>query len=286
MDPNNQNPQVGDLTKLEEDLQKLNSQVTTPTPPPIATVSTTEPLKTAVVAEPVLPQTPIQEPPVAQIKQETQPPVAHGFPTAIHNTDVTNGTVNPVAQNPAFAQNSNQQADVKPADPVGNPPGKKSNLVLTIAFVLMAVAVLAAVAYAVGNSFKKDKQPSQATNTTSYNVATPQASTESATPVATENSAASPSATTPLPKTIDIKNFAYSPSNLIVKPGETVTVKNSDSVAHSLTEDTNLFDTGLIQPGESKTFIVPSKAGSYKVHCAPHPSITGTIVVEDSGNPS
>ncbi len=290
MDPNNQNPQVGDIAKLEEDLQKLNSQALptqeAATSTVVSSVNTTAPVSLTNTQTPTSPPSNTQvDAPVTQ-----SPTVPHGFPTAIHNGQVAE-TVNATAQNPAFSnpafnQSPPQPTEVKTSEPGTNPPGKKSNLVLTIAFVLMAVAVLAAAAYAIGNSSKKSDQMSEAAPTTTSVTATPVSSTESATPAAYESSTSSPSASTTQPKTVEIKNFAYSPATLNVKAGETVTVKNSDSVAHSLTEDTSLFDTGLIQPGESKTFIAPTKAGSYKVHCVPHPSITGTIVVEESGNPS
>ncbi len=46
---------------------------------------------------------------------------------------------------------------------------------------------------------------------------------------------------------IVISNFAYSPMNLTVAPGQTVRVVNHDSTAHTLTAGAgNAFDTGTI----------------------------------------
>lgn len=79
--------------------------------------------------------------------------------------------------------------------------------------------------------------------------------------------------------TITIENYTYSPANLVVKVGDTVTWVNNDTVGHTATSNDGAFDTGLIgQANEaSVTF---DKPGTYSYHCTPHPQMTGTIVVE------
>ena len=77
---------------------------------------------------------------------------------------------------------------------------------------------------------------------------------------------------------IVIKNFAYSPVSLTVKPGATVTVKNDDVAIHTVT-DNGMFDTGDISPGASKTFTAPTTAGSYPYICTIHQFMHGTLVV-------
>lgn len=77
---------------------------------------------------------------------------------------------------------------------------------------------------------------------------------------------------------IVIKNFAYAPVSLTVKPGATVTVKNADVAIHTVT-DSGAFDTGDIAPGASKTFTAPTKAGSYPYICTIHQFMHGTLVV-------
>ena len=81
------------------------------------------------------------------------------------------------------------------------------------------------------------------------------------------------------PDTIVIKNFAFSPSNLTVAPGATVTVMNEDSTAHTVTATNQGFDTGNIGAGATKTFTAPSKAGSYGYICNIHQYMTGTLTV-------
>jgi plastocyanin len=78
---------------------------------------------------------------------------------------------------------------------------------------------------------------------------------------------------------ITIKNFAFSPASITVAPGATVTVTNSDSVAHTLTSKSGGFDTGDIQAGQSKTFTAPNNSGSYPYICTIHQYMAGTLTV-------
>jgi plastocyanin len=81
--------------------------------------------------------------------------------------------------------------------------------------------------------------------------------------------------------TIVIKNFMFAPMSVSVAPGTVVTVRNEDTVTHTLTDQTDpkLFSTGDIAPGQSKTFKAPNTAGSYSYICSIHQYMTGTIVV-------
>ena len=78
-----------------------------------------------------------------------------------------------------------------------------------------------------------------------------------------------------------IKNFMFSPVTLTVAPGATVTVRNEDSVTHTLTDKANssLFGTGNIAAGQSITFHAPKQAGNYTYICEIHQYMTGTLVV-------
>ncbi len=94
--------------------------------------------------------------------------------------------------------------------------------------------------------------------------------------------AASKKAAASVPKagtTITIRNFAFLPGKLKVRPGQKVTVLNRDSVVHTLTSTTGKFNTGDIAPGKSVTFVAPTKAGSYPYRCMIHQFMTGTLVV-------
>jgi plastocyanin len=105
-------------------------------------------------------------------------------------------------------------------------------------------------------------------------------SSPSATPsaTATGSSASQKTGTT---DTIVIKNFMFSPDSLTVAPGAVVTVRNEDSVTHTLTDkaDQNAFNTGPVSPNQTKTFKAPDKAGTYPFLCMIHQFMTGTLVV-------
>jgi plastocyanin len=93
-----------------------------------------------------------------------------------------------------------------------------------------------------------------------------------------------------------IENFAYTPANLTVNVGTTVTWVNKDSVGHTVTEgdpnspkpaDSRVFDSSgeaatgqvtLITPGQSwsYTFTTP---GTYEYYCIVHPYMIGHITV-------
>jgi plastocyanin len=80
---------------------------------------------------------------------------------------------------------------------------------------------------------------------------------------------------------ITIQNFAFSPKTLTVKRGDAVVFKNSDSVTHTVTADGGVFDSSQIQPGGSFTLDTATlAAGSYTYHCAPHPTMTATLIVQ------
>jgi len=79
--------------------------------------------------------------------------------------------------------------------------------------------------------------------------------------------------------TIVIKNFAFSPGTLVVTPGETITVRNEDNVAHTVTSTTGRFATGPVQPGTSTTITAPNAPGTYPYICSIHQYMTGTLTV-------
>jgi plastocyanin len=105
-------------------------------------------------------------------------------------------------------------------------------------------------------------------------------SSASATPSVTATGS-SASQKTGATDTIVIKNFMFSPDSITVSPGAVITVKNEDSVTHTLTDktDQNTFNTGPVAPNQTKTFKAPDKAGSYPFFCTIHQYMTGTLVV-------
>jgi plastocyanin len=77
---------------------------------------------------------------------------------------------------------------------------------------------------------------------------------------------------------ITIKDFGYT-TPASVSPGATITVKNEDDTAHTVTADSgNAFDDQA--PTGTSTFTAPTEPGSYPFHCTFHPEMHGTLVVK------
>jgi plastocyanin len=83
---------------------------------------------------------------------------------------------------------------------------------------------------------------------------------------------------------VDMKNFAYVPTQIHISAGQTVTWTNGDYLAHTVTADDGSFDSGYIGLGGtfSKEFDTP---GTYQYYCAPHggPGLVGmaaTVIVD------
>jgi plastocyanin len=83
--------------------------------------------------------------------------------------------------------------------------------------------------------------------------------------------------------TVTIADFAFSPGQLTITEGTTVTWVNNDSAPHTATGDGGEFDTGQIDPGGSAS-ITFDTAGTYSYFCSIHPSMTATIVVQAAGS--
>jgi plastocyanin len=75
-----------------------------------------------------------------------------------------------------------------------------------------------------------------------------------------------------------IKGFSFQPDDLKVKVGAKVTWTNDDTVAHTVTADTNSFASGNLQQGGSFSFTF-TRPGTYAYHCSIHPSMHGSVVV-------
>jgi plastocyanin len=80
--------------------------------------------------------------------------------------------------------------------------------------------------------------------------------------------------------TVSIKNFSFSPSTIIIKPGTNVIWVNDDSAAHTIVSDSgNLLNSQPLSPGQSFDFTF-TELGSINYYCSIHPSMKGTIIVE------
>jgi plastocyanin len=83
---------------------------------------------------------------------------------------------------------------------------------------------------------------------------------------------------------VSMVNFAFSPAQLEIPVGTTVTWTNGDEgIGHTATSDDGLWDSGIISTGESFSFTF-EEPGEYPYYCKPHggpggQGMSGTIVV-------
>ena len=78
---------------------------------------------------------------------------------------------------------------------------------------------------------------------------------------------------------VEIKGMKFSPANLEVAAGDTVTFTNQDSAPHTATANDGSFDTGRLGKGESGTVTIGG-AGSFDYFCEIHRSMTGRIAAQ------
>jgi plastocyanin len=79
---------------------------------------------------------------------------------------------------------------------------------------------------------------------------------------------------------VSIVNFAFTPEEIKIKTGETVTWLNDDGAPHGLKFDDGAKGTDVFLPGAtfSRRF---DRAGAYNYSCSVHPYMTGRVVVAD-----
>ena len=80
---------------------------------------------------------------------------------------------------------------------------------------------------------------------------------------------------------VDIQNFAFSPQSVTINVGDKVTWTNLDTIFHTSTSTTGVWNSGTLSNMQSFafTFLVPP--GSYEYVCTLHPfMLPGKVVVE------
>ena len=92
-------------------------------------------------------------------------------------------------------------------------------------------------------------------------------------------SRAAPTALAAASSAVRIRDFEFAPGSVTVNVGDTVTWTNDGPTAHTATAQNGSFDTGLLSAGQSGSHTF-DQAGSFAYYCAPHPNMTGTIVVQ------
>src|SRR5919107_314892 len=161
---------------------------------------------------------------------------------------------------------------------------------LMYAIPLSLIAVLVFAAIAVAQDVQKGQQAGQEpsptttdTNTTDVQNSTtlPAKKEPAETTMPAESTAPAPNSTTTR-GTLPINAQGFDPAQLSIASGTTLKIVNTDIEAHTATADNDLFDTGVLKPGESKEVYFEG-AGSVTYHDALHPDRKGSIIVGEGG---
>lgn len=98
-------------------------------------------------------------------------------------------------------------------------------------------------------------------------------------PHSTYAASASPALTVKVSITTNKKGvFTFKPKSVTIAVGTTVKWTNNTTVAHTVTSDTGIFNSGIINPGGTFKFTF-TKKGTFGYHCMIHPFMIATIIV-------
>lgn len=138
------------------------------------------------------------------------------------------------------------------------------------------VAAVVVVLVVLGFVLTRPQQPTRAPEPTP----TPPTSTESASLAAPEG------AKTTEETVVKITAAGFSPKDVTIKAGATVTWMNEDTAVHTVNSAVHPthqvyppLNLGNIQPGGKVSLTFPT-AGTYKYHDHLNPSLTGSVIVE------
>ena len=81
------------------------------------------------------------------------------------------------------------------------------------------------------------------------------------------------------PVAVTIDNFTFKAPVVTVRPGTTVTWTNGDDIPHTVTSNTGLFKSKVLDTGDSFSFTF-AKVGQFGYFCSLHPHMTGTVIVK------
>ena len=76
-----------------------------------------------------------------------------------------------------------------------------------------------------------------------------------------------------------IQNMAFEPGTITVAANTTITWTNKDGVAHTVTSNTGLFDSGTINANGTYSHMF-STVGTFPYKCTIHPTMTASVVVK------
>ena len=84
---------------------------------------------------------------------------------------------------------------------------------------------------------------------------------------------------TPTITEVEISGFAFVPATITIPVGTTVTWTNQDSAPHTVTSETDLFDSGRLSTNDSFSYTFTDR-GTFSYYCTIHPYMKGEVIVE------
>ena len=107
------------------------------------------------------------------------------------------------------------------------------------------------------------------------------AETEAATPQGPEDGTEASAADGAPAATVQIEDFGFSPKEIVVAAGATVTWVNTGDVPHTATGQTTppLFDSHVLRTKDQFSFEFKTP-GTFDYFCKVHPAMTGSVIVK------
>jgi plastocyanin len=78
---------------------------------------------------------------------------------------------------------------------------------------------------------------------------------------------------------VQIDNFSFTPQEIKVKAGTTITWTNRDDIPHTVVSTDQVFKSKALDTDDKFTTTL-TKAGTYAYFCSIHPKMTGKVIVE------
>jgi plastocyanin len=79
---------------------------------------------------------------------------------------------------------------------------------------------------------------------------------------------------------VDVQGYVF--PAITTAPGATITLVDLDDEPHTVTADDGSFKAGPFDPKKPAQLVAPATPGSYPFHCEIHPTMHGTLVVQNS----
>lgn len=130
--------------------------------------------------------------------------------------------------------------------------------------VIVAILVVSSIVFAVSRS-KSDKMPNEDMNKSS----------------ATMTSSPTQAAQAQEPNTVIMQNFEFSPKELKIKKGTTITWINKDDARHNVVTTNNDEVKAKLFGQNEKFEFTFNNVGEFDYKCEPHPYMKGKIIVTE-----